>query len=249
MSSLHITSLLIAIVLGFSFNVLSLAGVLYQSVLYIVNDFAGADSDAGDERPVIELEESGLAISAISRLLTKLLHYQQFNQTIDHSLLTSLLRHILKSEIPLSSKDWVAACLVKLCSFSNPYSAIESPITTEVTLYETIPRLIETIKSSISPQAQEAAAVELNRIVSEAIVDSSRAIASEGGIYPLVKLLEEGTPRAVESALTILYNLSMDPENHSTIMAAGALPILKRIVLAERPHWTQALRLLRTLPV
>uniref|UniRef100_A0A7N0UBI9 ARM repeat superfamily protein n=1 Tax=Kalanchoe fedtschenkoi TaxID=63787 RepID=A0A7N0UBI9_KALFE len=163
------------------------------------------DSDAEqleEEPAVIELEESGLAISALSRLLTKLLHFKQFNQTIDPSYFTSLLRNILKSDIPLSCKDWVAACLVKICSLSSPYSAIASPIATEVTLYETIPRLIETIKSSINPQAQEAAAVELNRIVSEGIADSTRAVASEGGIFPLVKLLDEGTPRAVEAALT-----------------------------------------------
>ncbi|KAL9665488.1 hypothetical protein QQ045_020908 [Rhodiola kirilowii] len=211
-------------------------------------DFGSDTDQLEEEPPIIELEESGLAISALSRLLTKLLNFKGFTQTIDPNHFTSLLRQILKSDIPLSSKEWVAACLVKLASLPSPYSAIESPITTEVTLYETIPRLIQTIKTSTSSQAQEAAAIELNRIVSEGIADSTKAVASEGGIFPLVKLLDEGTPRAVESALTVLYNLSMDPENHSLIMAAGAVPILKRIVLSEGPHWTQALRLLRTLP-
>ncbi|CAM8884209.1 unnamed protein product [Rhodiola kirilowii] len=211
-------------------------------------DFGSDTDQLEEEPPIIELEESGLAISALSRLLTKLLNFKDFTQTIDPNHFTSLLRQMLKSDIPLSSKEWVAACLVKLASLSSPYSAIESPITTEVTLYETIPRLIQTIKTSTSSQAQEAAAIELNRIVSEGIADSTKAVASEGGIFPLVKLLDEGTPRAVESALTVLYNLSMDRENHSLIMAAGAVPILKRIVLSEGPHWTQALRLLRTLP-
>lgn len=118
----------------------------------------------------------------------------------------------------------------------------------EVTLYEAIPRLIEQIKS-FSSEAREAAVIELNRIISEGVVDSTQAVASEGGIFPLVKLIEEGSNRAVEAGLAILYNLSMDSENHSAIIAAGAVPALRRIVLSQRPQWTRALRLLRNLPV
>lgn len=64
-----------------------------------------------------------------------------------------------------------------------------------------------------------------------------------------MKLLEESNGDALEATLAILYNLSMDAENHPAIIAAGAVPLLKRIVLAEGPHWTSALQLLRTLPV
>lgn len=118
----------------------------------------------------------------------------------------------------------------------------------EVTLYETIPRLIQQIKSSFSLEVQESAVVELNRIVSEGIVDATRAVASKGGIFPLVKLINEGSERATEAALAILYNLSMDTENHPAIIAAGAVPALKKIVLSQRAQWRQALYLLRTLP-
>ncbi|XWS69352.1 hypothetical protein CRYUN_Cryun04dG0172000 [Craigia yunnanensis] len=197
----------------------------------------------------LELEEAGLAVSAASKLLTKLLDSEQFCQKIDSTHFTKLLRKILKSDIPLHNKDWVAACLVKLSSLSGPSVDFENPINMEVTLYETIPRLIEQTKLSLSPEAQEAAVVELNRIISEEVVDSTRAVASEGGIFPLVKLIEEGSERAVEAALSILYNLSMDSENHSAIIAAGAVPALRRIVLSQRSHWTRALRLLRNLPV
>ncbi|KAL1186192.1 hypothetical protein V6Z11_A01G163000 [Gossypium hirsutum] len=197
----------------------------------------------------LEIEEAGLAVSAASRLLTKLLDSEQFCQKIDSTHFIKLLRKILKSDIPLRNKDWVAACLVKLCSISNPNVDFENPINMEVTLYETIPRLIEQIKLSLSPETQESAAVELNRIISEGVVDSTRAVASEVGIFPLVNLIEQGSDRAVEAALSILYNLSMDSDNHSAIIAAGAVPALRKIVLSQRSHWTRALRLLRNLPV
>ncbi|KAM7271261.1 hypothetical protein ACFE04_030475 [Oxalis oulophora] len=201
------------------------------------------------EKYTLQVEESGHAISAVSRLLTKLLDSNKFSQNINTTHFTKLLRKILKSAIPLQNKDWVAACLVKLSSLSGPNLDSTNPINVEVTLYETVPRLLEEIKSSYYPESREAAVVELNRIISEGIVDSTRAIASEQGIYPLVKLVEEGTERAIEASLAILYNLSMDSENHSTIISAGAVPVLKRIVLSQRPHWTRALRLLRNLPV
>ncbi|KAK3016923.1 hypothetical protein RJ639_006912 [Escallonia herrerae] len=200
------------------------------------------------ELHALEVEEAGLAISAASRLLARLLDSEKFRCPVDSSRFTKLLRRILKSTIPLHNKDWVAACLVKLSSLSGSNVDFENPINMEVTLYETIPRLINQIKSSVSPEVQEAAVVELNRIISEGVVDSTRAVAVEGGICPLVKLIEKGNGRAIEAGLAILYNLSMDSENHSAIVAAGAVPALRRIVLSQRPQWMRALHLLRTLP-
>ncbi|KAI3466967.1 hypothetical protein Pfo_023630 [Paulownia fortunei] len=200
------------------------------------------------ELQILELEEAGLAVTAASRLLTKLLDYEQFRLTVNSHHFTKLLRAILVSSIPLQYKDWVAACLVKLSSLSGRNLDFEDPVNMEVTLYETIPRLIEQIKSSFSPEVQEAAVLELNRIISEGMVDSTRAVASEGGIFPLVKLMENGSDGAVEASLAILYNLSMDGENHAAIIAAGAVPVLRKLVLSQRPQWMRALRLLRTLP-
>lgn len=208
---------------------------------------ADTGADENDQEPdYARLEDAGLAISAASRLVTRLLDYEHFRDTIDSSQFTTLLLQILKSDIPVHYKDWVAACLVKLNSISGPF---ENPITTEITLHETIPRLIEQIKTSFSTEAQEAAVVELNRIISEDVVGATQAVAVQGGIFPLVKLLEEGSDRAVEAGLAVLYNLSMDNENHPAILAAGATPILRRIVLSGRPQWMKALRLLRNLPV
>lgn len=209
-----------------------------------------AESDFQEvELHTLEIEEAGLAASAASRLLTRLLDSDHFRKVVNSSRLTDALRNILTSKIPLQNKDWVAACLVKLGSLSGPANlGSENPINTEVMLYETIPRLIEQIKDSYSPEAQEVAVLELNRIISEGVVDSTRAVAGEGGIFPLVKLIEEGNDRVVEAGLAILYNLSMDTENHPAIIAAGAVPILRRIVLSERPQWVRALHLLRTLP-
>ncbi|KAJ6721280.1 ARM REPEAT SUPERFAMILY PROTEIN [Salix viminalis] len=198
----------------------------------------------------IQVEEVGLAVSAASRLLTKLLDLEQFRLTINSAHFTKLLHKILKSNIPLQYKDWVAACLVKIDSLYGPISILEfeNPINMEVTLYEKIPRLIEQIRSAFSLEAQETAVVELNRIISEGMVDATRTVASEGGIFLLVKLIEGGSEKAVEAALSILYNLSMDSENHAAFIAAGAVPGLRKIIMSERSQWKRALRLLRNLP-
>uniref|UniRef100_A0A3N7H967 Uncharacterized protein n=1 Tax=Populus trichocarpa TaxID=3694 RepID=A0A3N7H967_POPTR len=215
-----------------------------------LNDLESDVESQQTEIHAIQVEEVGLAISAASRLLTKLLDLEQFRRAINSAHFTKLLHKILKSNIPLRYKDWVAACLVKIDSLYGPISILEfeNPIDMEVTLYEKIPRLIEQIRSAFSLEAQEAAVVELNRIISEGMVDATRTVASEGGIFPLVKLIEGGSEKAVEAALSILYNLSMDSENHAAIIAAGAVPPLRRIILSERSQWKRALRLLRNLP-
>ena len=127
------------------------------------------ESDVEDqfsEAYAIEFEEAGLAIAAASRLLTRLLDHEQFRHKINSSQFIDLLRGILRSCIPLHNKKWVATCLVKLSSLSGSITSLY-PINVEVTLYETIPRLLEQIKTSFSPEAQETAVVELNRIISE----------------------------------------------------------------------------------
>ncbi|KAG5605630.1 hypothetical protein H5410_027122 [Solanum commersonii] len=222
-----------------------LDAVLQQKTL---ND---TESEIDMQKPelyALEVEEAGHAISAASRLLTRLLDFEQFCHKVNASHFTKLLQKVLKSDIPLYHKDWVAACLVKLSYLSGPNFDYDNPINLEVTLYETIPRLIEQMKTSFSREVEEASVVELNRIISEEVVNSTRAVAAEGGIFPLVKVLENGSERAVEAALAILYNLSMESENHAAIIAAGSVPILRRLVLAQGSHWMRALRLLRTLP-
>ncbi|XP_027913949.1 uncharacterized protein LOC114173647 [Vigna unguiculata] len=224
-----------------------LSSAFQQKILKISGNMESDAEDQFYEAYAIEFEEAGLAISAASRLLTILLDCEQFRNKINAPHFIDLLRGILRSNIPLRSKDWVAACLLKLSSLSGSITSVY-PINVEVTLYETIPRLLEQIKTSFSPEAQETAVVELNRIISEGVVDSTdEAIISEGAISSLVMLLEEGSDRAVEASLAILHNLSMNNENHSALVAAGAVQVLKRIVLANRPHWERALLLLRIL--
>lgn len=232
----------------FFFYLLMYSNLISAASIYTMAD---TESDLDYQQPelhALEVEEAGLAISAAARLLTRLLDSEKFRQAINPFHFTKLLCKILMSSIPLHNKDWVAACLVKLSSLSGPNPGSENPISKEVTLYETIPRLVQQIQSSFSPEVQEAAVVELNKIISEGVVNFSRAVAKEGGIFPLVKLIEEGNGKAVEAGIAILYNLSMDSENHSAILAAGAVPVLRRIVLSQRPQWTRALHLLRTLP-
>ncbi|XP_010460100.1 PREDICTED: uncharacterized protein LOC104741035 isoform X1 [Camelina sativa] len=201
------------------------------------------------EKHLLELEEAGLTITAASRLLTRLLDSECFRQSMDTTLYTELLRKILRSSLPLHYKDWVAACLVKLNTPSSLSQSLSNPINVEVTLYKTIPSLVEQLSFSSSPEAKEAAVVELNRIISEEVPESTQTLASQGAIEPLVKLLEERNERCVEASLSVLYNLSMDSENHTAIIRAGAAPVLRRIVMSQRPQWEKALRLLRNLPV
>ncbi|KAI3491863.1 hypothetical protein L1887_43726 [Cichorium endivia] len=198
------------------------------------------------ELQTLETEEAGRAVSTASRLLTRLLDSQNFQKNINVLRFTNSLRKILTSKIPLQNKDWVAACLIKLGSQNNLTQ--NNPINTDIIIYETIPRLIEQIKDSYAPEIQENAVFELNRIVSEGVVEYSRAVANNGGIFAIVKAVEEGNDRVVEGGLAVLYNLSMEAENHPAMVAAGVVPVLRRIVVCERVEWVKALHLLRMLP-
>lgn len=213
------------------------------------NQITGKEYDIDDEEQqiqhILELEEVGRTVSAASRLLARLLDYDEFRQTTNLKHFVDLLRDLLVSPIPVQHKDWIAACLVKLSSFSPE---VKNPIKVEVTLHEAIPRLLETLENSFSREVQEGAVLELYGIISEGLVDSTRVVASLGGIFLIVKLMEFCSDQALEASLAILYNLSMDSENHAAILAAGAVPILRKIVQSERPGWMRALRLLRTLP-
>ncbi|KAF5202427.1 Arm repeat superfamily protein [Thalictrum thalictroides] len=206
------------------------------------------EKDTDTQQLELRALEAGIAISAASRLLTKLLDIEQYRHSIKSTRLKQKLRKVLMSNIPLHSKDWVAACLIKLESAVGSQLDPENLINKDITLYETIPRLVEQIRTSFSPEAQEAAVIELNAIISTGVVDFTRAVADKGGIFPLVKMIEKGSRKAVEVSLAILFNLSMDNENHSAMIAAGAVPALRRIVLSQGPQWMLALRLLRTLP-
>lgn len=213
---------------------------------------ADSELEVDFEQPelhALEVEEAGLAVSAASRLLTRLLDFDSFSSSMqDPSHFISLLRKILRSSIPLPYKTWVASALRKLSSLSNsPFIGCGNPINLEIIRYETIPRLIEQVESP-SLELQEATVVELHRIISEGDSDLIAAVVAAGGIFPLVKLIEEGTERAVEAGLAILYDLSMDTENHPAIIAAGAVPALRRIILSQKPQWTRAFDLLRALP-
>ncbi|OQU82075.1 uncharacterized protein LOC8055953 [Sorghum bicolor] len=209
-----------------------------------------SDSENFDETPSAVIEELSEAVSAAVRLLTKLLNFDLFIRSINSEKITSLLRRMLKSSFPLQSKDCLAACLIKLESragLSGDHGV--SNIDMEIIIYQTIPRLVEQMMTSHSLENKRSAVIELNKIISGGVLEYTRALADGGGIFPLVKMLEEGDGDALEATLAILYNLSMDPENHPAIIAAGAVPLLKRIVLAEGPQWNSAIQLLRTLPV
>ncbi|XP_051207615.1 uncharacterized protein [Lolium perenne] len=201
-----------------------------------------------DEPPTLVIEVSQ-AVAATLRLLTKLLNFDIFVLSINTVKIVILLRSMLKSNIPLHSKDWITECLVKLESRDGLVDRSFGGIGMEITIYHTIPRLVEQLMTSFSFEKKRKAVIELNRIISGGVVEYTRAVATAGVIFPLVKMLEESEGDVLEASLAVLYNLSMDPENHPAIIAAGAVPLLKRIVHVGSPHWNHALQLLRALPV
>ncbi|KAJ6803746.1 uncharacterized protein M6B38_189860 [Iris pallida] len=209
--------------------------------------FDGTIEDQLELDPV-EAEEIGHATAAAARLLTKLLNSQTFCRSINGGNFVPVLRKVLKSDIPLHSKEWIAACLVKLESLLGPGTGSVQSINIEVTLYEKIPKLVQQMMTSFSYESKEAAVLELSEVLSRGGVECTREVAAAGGIFPLVKLIEEGRGQALEASLKILYSLSMDSENHAAIIAAGAVAALKRIIISKGPQSFRALRLLRTLP-
>lgn len=208
------------------------------------------DELSNDELECIsaEKEEIWSAMGAASRLLIKLLGFEGICNSIECEHFVCVLRGILKSTIPLNVKDWVAACLLKL-GLVGMASDLSFPINLEVTLHDTIPKLIEGVGVMSPPTTREKSVVELHNIVSQGVVDYAVAIANSGAIFPLVNLLDEGSERAQEAALAILYNLGMNDENHPAIVAAGAIPHLERLVRLERSEWKLALYLLRALQI
>lgn len=208
------------------------------------------DELSNDELECIsaEKEEIWSAMGAASRLLIKLLGFEGICNSIECEHFVCVLRGILKSTIPLNVKDWVAACLLKL-GLVGMASDLSFPINLEVTLHDTIPKLIEGVGVMSPPTTREKSVVELHNIVSQGVVDYAVAIANRGAIFPLVNLLDEGSERAQEAALAILYNLGMNDENHPAIVAAGAIPHLERLVRLERSEWKLALYLLRALQI
>lgn len=218
-----------------------------EVILCYITGNAG-DPENLDESPTLVIEVSQAVVATV-RLLTKLLNFDIFARSINTVKFVALLRRILKSNVPLQSKDWIAACLFKLEPRASLVDRSVGSIDMEITIYHTIPRLVEQMMTSSSFENKIKAVIELNSIISGGVMEYTRAVATAGGIFPLVKMIEESEGDVLEDGLAVLYNLSMDPENHPAIIAAGAVPLLKRIVRLESPHWNRALQLLRTLPV
>ncbi|KAG0603894.1 hypothetical protein M758_10G128700 [Ceratodon purpureus] len=194
---------------------------------------------------------------AASKLLEGLVKHDTVVGTIDIDQISSVLLSILQAPTtPAYVKNWVSPCLWRLQQRVSDKGSL--PIGLEITIHDRIPRLVEEIgalSESISSDAtsavldlQEAAVLELQDLVSQGVGAYSAAISSSGGIFPLVNLLENSTPKASSAALAVLYNLGMDEENHAAMLAAGVVPALQRLVKRGIPDWKLALYLLRTLP-
>lgn len=106
------------------------------------------------------------------RLLTKLLNFDIFVRSISTEKFIALLRIMLKSSTPLQSKDWLAACLVKLESragLSGDHAV--SSVDMEIAIYETIPRLVEQMMTSFSFENKRIAVIELKKIISGGVME------------------------------------------------------------------------------
>ncbi|KAL3688296.1 hypothetical protein R1sor_014605 [Riccia sorocarpa] len=194
------------------------------------------------------VEEGYMLVGAASRLLGKVGKYQKLKLAPKFA---SLLTNILRSDVPLRVKDWVSACLLKLERMSNGFGdefQIGVPVDFEVTVHDTIPWLVTEIGNDFSPTVRERAVMHLRQLMSQGSSAYSAAIINAGGVYPLVDLLRKGTAEARAAALAVLYNLSMNEENHSVILAAGATPALVDLIRRGGLGWNLALYLLRALP-
>lgn len=201
-----------------------------------------------ETQDIIEKEDTWAAVAAASRLLNKLLMHEQIRAAIDCRGLSLLLAKVLKTDIPLHVKDWVSACLLNLDRLVGVTTIVSIPIELEVIVHDTIPRLVNEIGTSFDPGVQERAAIQLHELVSHGVEEYVAAISNAGGIFPLVELLEKGTPKAREAALSVLYNLGTNEENHPALIRAGVVTSLQRMVRSEFPQWKLALYLLRALP-
>ena len=167
---------------------------------------------------------------------------------MDCKALAVLLADVLKSEMPLHVKDWVSSCLLSLDRLEGLTTNVKVPIEVEVIIHDKIPRLVDEIRSSLYPEVQERGAIELHDFVSQGVDAYVAAISNVGGIFPLVELLDKGTPKAKEASLSILYSIGTNEDNHSALIRAGVVKHLQRIVRSGSPQWMLALYLLRSLP-
>lgn len=203
---------------------------------------------ASSQEDIVKKEEMWAALSASSRLLHKLLRYEKVRALIDCKGLAVLLAGVLKTEMPLHVKDWVSSCLLSLDRFEGLKSNLKIPIESEVIIHDKIPRLLDEIRSSSYPEVQERGAIELYDLVSQGVDAYVAAISNMGGIFPLVGILDHGTPKAKEASLSILYSIGTNEENHSALIRAGITRHLQKIVRSGSSQWMLALYLLRALP-
>ncbi|MCO5584465.1 hypothetical protein L7F22_038393 [Adiantum nelumboides] len=197
---------------------------------------------------IVELEETWAAVAAASRLLNKLLMHKNVREIVDCKGFTLLLAQTLKSDVPYHVKDWLSASLLNLDRLIGITTNVNIPLEFEVIVHDKIPRLVNQMENIIDAVAQEEAAIQLHDFVSQGIEGYVAAISNAGGIFPLVELLENGTPKAREAALSVLYSLGTNEENHPALIRAGVVAPLQRIVRTEFSQWKLALYLLRALP-
>ena len=133
------------------------------------------DPENLDEPPSVVIEV-GQAVASTLRLLTKLLKFDIFVRSINTVKIVGLLRRMLKLNIPLQSKDWITACLVKLESRDGLVNRSVGGIGMEITIYHTIPRLVEQLMTSFSFEKKRKAVIELNRIISGGMMEYTRAV-------------------------------------------------------------------------
>lgn len=179
-------------------------------------------------------------VRATCRLLARLLIHSSARKLLDIPGLEVALRVLLVSHCPTDVRDLVDVCLRRLegqvVEVDSRGQTVDHAIPTS---------LFQDITAEGEPERQEAAVLALERATNQGFNIS--AFANDGGIAPLVSLLERGTPRAKEAATHVLHNLATSEDVQSRILGAGALPLLARIGRLGLPGWEDANKLLRTL--
>jgi len=131
---------------------------------------------------------------------------------------------LLSSEDPKTQENAVTALLNLSIYESNKAVIVEAA--------DSLDSIIQVLKSGRSVEAKENAAATLFSL--SAVNDYKKLIGEMPDAVPaLVELLRDGTPRGKRDAVSALFNLSINRNNASKVVEAGAVPLLVKLLTEE----------------
>jgi hypothetical protein len=191
------------------------------------------------------------AQAAGAQLVASLARHEKTRGPLQTANLHGALSALLGLDVPPEEKEAVSAALVALEQRVDfPSGGPSRETEREIAINVEIPQRLSEMSTGLLPE-KERAVIELLYIVKSSSDDEAylAAVASNGGIFPLVDVLRECSEKCSLAALTILDMLTLDEGNHLVMLEAGAEEVLERIARSNNNHWKLAMRVLRRLPV